>query len=67
MRDRSQPSPPPTPAQIAPSLLPRARYAPIVDVVPFDDATLIMRFKTRAHDYMATAERNAYQHSESAR
>lgn len=28
---------------------------------PFDDATLIMRFKTRARDYMATAERNAYQ------
>lgn len=31
---------------------------------PYNDATLIMRFKTRAcdYDYMATAERNAYQH-----
>lgn len=57
MRDRSQPSPPPpTPAQIAPS----ASSCPLRSV-PFDDATLIMRFKTCAHDYMATAERNAYQ------
>lgn len=28
---------------------------------PEKSATLIIRFKTRARDYMATAERNAYQ------
>lgn len=57
MRDRSQPSP--SPAPTLPSAAPSASCP--TDRPRFDDATLIMRLKTGARDYMATAERNAYQ------